>query len=425
MNAQVHQWCSALDFERWVEGGAEGWGWEAMAPALKAIDRELNGGPLATPNPLTAAFRLAAEQSGLPGGGSYNGGELRPGVWVSEVTHRRGARWSAADAYLPQAKSIDIVTGAQVLRVLFDGRRACGVEFRRGNRADRLDARGGVILCAGAVNSPHLLMSSGIGPAAMLRAYGIEVLSDSAGVGANLQDHLMFVMHFGAKRPISLRSAESPLNIWRYLTARKGMLASNVAEAVAFFSSSAGGPVDLEILFAPVLFEKEGLSPPSTHGFSLAPVLLAPKSRGKIALAAASPETAPRIDPAYLSDAGGEDFARLQAAARVALQIAAEAPLVAETTEMIWPRGADDATLADAIRASAHTIYHPVGTCRMGAGAESVVDCDLKVRGVGGLWVADASVMPLIPSGHPNAVVAAIAHIGAERIARTYEPAAR
>lgn len=416
MNAQIHQWCSAGDFDRWVERGARGWGWDAMEPALKETDRELNGGHLANPNPLTLAFMKAAEMSGLRGGHSYNGGELGPGAWISEVTHRRGARWSAADAYLPASKSVEIVTDARVLRVLFDGRRACGIELRRGGRTERLEAGGGVILSAGTVNSPHLLMLSGVGPAGMLRDHGIDVVSDSANVGTNLQDHLAFVMHFRAQRSISLRSAESLPNLWRYFTGRKGMLASNVAEAIAFFPSKAGGPVDLEIVFAPVLFEKEGLSPPSAHGFSLAPVLLSPKSRGRISLVSADPNAAPEIDPAYLSDPEGEDFARLLAGARFAQTIATQPPLAAESAGMIWPPAMAEAPLGEAIRASAHTIYHPVGTCRMGDDPASVVDCSLKVRGVDGLWVADASVMPQVPSGHPNAVVAAIAHIGSKRI---------
>lgn len=418
MNAQIHQWCSSRDFERWTQLGAAGWGWDVMASALKQIDPELNGGQLREPNPLTEAFLRAAEAEGLSSGGSYNGGELTAGAWISQVTHRNGARWSAADAFLSKAKRVHVLTDATVQRVLFEGKRATGVEFRQGGKIKRAVAGRGVVLCGGAVNSPQMLMLSGIGPTSSLRAVGIDVLADAPNVGENLQDHLMLVMHFRAKRPISLRAAESPANLWRYLTARRGMLASNVAEAIAFLPSRPGGAVDVEIVFAPVLFENEGLSPPSAHGFSLAPVLLSPKSRGRVSLTAKTADAHPLIDPAYLSDPGGEDLARLVAAARAAHRIASQLPLAEETDGMILPRDAEERTIVEAIRATAHTIYHPVGTCRMGSDPGSVVDCDLMVRHVERLWVADASVMPTVPSGHPNAVVAAIAHRAAELIAR-------
>ena len=418
MNAQIHQWCSARDFERWVQLGAAGWGWDVMASALKQIDHELNGGRLHQPNPLTQAFLRAAEAEGLSSEGDYNGGELTAGAWISQVTHRNGARWSAADAFLPKSKDVQVLTGATVQRVLFDGKRATGVEYRQGGNIKRAMAGGGVVLCGGAVNTPQMLMLSGIGPAPALRVVGIEVLTDAPNVGENLQDHLMLVMHFRTKRPISLRAAESPLNLWRYFTGRRGMLASNVAEAIAFLPSRPGGAIDLEIVFAPVLFENEGLSPPSAHGFSLAPVLLSPKSRGRVSLAAKTADAHPLIDPAYLSDPDGEDLARLVTAARAAHQIASQVPLAEEADGMILPRDTEEKTIVAAIRATAHTIYHPVGTCRMGSDPGSVVDCDLRVRHVERLWVADASVMPTIPSGHPNAVVAAIAHRAGELVAR-------
>lgn len=212
----------------------------------------------------------------------------------------------------------------------------------------------------------------------------------------------MFVAHFAAKRPISLKSAESPVNLWRYLTSRRGMLASNVAEATAFFAS-AGADIDLELVFAPVLFENEGLSRPSAHGFSIGVVLLTPRSRGRVSLS----RDGVTIDPAYLNADG--DLSRLVTGVHLAQRIAQSAPLSDENARELSPASTSDADIAAAIRAHAHTIYHPVGTCRMGADDGAVVDPTLRVRGVDDLWVADASVIPTAPRGHPNAVVAAIA----------------
>lgn len=419
MNAQVFQWCSARDFETWRAAGAEGWDWNAMAPSLKRVDAELNGGTLREPNPLTHAFiAAAAAAEGLVREGSYNGGELKPGAWISEVSHRNGARWSAADAYLTKSAPLQIVKAATAQRILFEGARATGVSFRQNGKLRSAIASRGVILCAGAINSPQLLMLSGIGSGPDLQSHGIGVLADSPGVGQNLQDHLMFVMHFRAHRPVSLRSAENPWNLLRYFAAKRGMLASNVAEAIAFLASKPGQPVDLEIVFAPVLFEKEGLSPPSAHGFSLAPVLLSPVSRGRVTLASTSANVSPVIDPCYLSDPDGIDLSRLVSGAKAAIRIAHQQPLANESAGMISPEAESDEAIAAAIRDQAHTIYHPTGTCRMGSDRASVVDCSLRVRGVERLWVADASVMPTIPSGHPNAVVAAIADRAAGFIAQ-------
>jgi choline dehydrogenase len=411
MNAQIHQWCSASDFEAW----GDGWNYGDLEPSLKRVSVELSGGKLRDPNPLTHAFLKSAQAAGLPTSESYNGGVLQPGAWLCEVAHRNGARWSAADAYLASARArgASIMADACVGRVRFDGARAVGVDLARNGSRLMLDAERGVILCAGAVNSPGLLLASGIGPASALDARGVSVVVDSPEVGANLQDHLMFVMHFRCKRPISLKSAESPANMLRYLMMRRGMLASNVAEAIAFAASAEGGSVDLEIVFAPVLFQNEGLSPPSVHGFSLGVVLLSPRSRGRVTLSEAG---GVQIDPGYLSDAGGEDLKRLIAGARLGMRIANAAPLTSENAGMMSPAGLEDGAIESAIRAEAHTIYHPVGTCRMGDDARAVVDRRLKVRGAERLWVADASVMPTIPSGHPNAVVSAIADRAANLI---------
>lgn len=412
MNAQIHQWCCASDFEQWRASGAAGWGWEDMQPSLQRTDVELSGGALRDPNPMTGAFLAAAAQCGMPTVQTHNVGKLPPGAALATVAHRNGARFNAADAYLRPAlrKGAEIVTETHVTRIVFEKKKAVGVEVPGSGGTRILRSERGVILAAGALNSPHLLMLSGIGDGDALRAQGIDLTVHSPGVGENLQDHLMFVSHFAAKRPISLRSAESPANLWRYLTARRGMLTSNVAEATAFLPSN-GADIDLELVFAPVLFEHEGLSPPSAHGFSIAVVLLTPQSRGKVGLQ----NGALAIDPAYLS--AREDMPRLLTGVRVAQRVAATAPLSDENAGALSPASTSEADIIAAIREQAHTIYHPAGTCRIGEDDLAVVDSHLRVRGVDSLWVADASVMPTVPRGHPNAVVAAIADRAAGFIA--------
>lgn len=412
MNAQIHQWCSPSDFDAW----GDGWRYSEMEAHLKSVDAALNGGRLREPSALSHAFLQAAAAEGLPSGGSYNGGALSQSAWISETAHRDGARWSCADAFLRPAiaRGAHVIKSALVHRVIFDGKRATGVAFKRGHQVEIAHADRGVILAAGAVNSPRLLLLSGVGPADHLRAHGVQMVADAPNVGRNLQDHLMVVTHHAAKRPITLKSAESPGNLLQYLLRRRGMLASNVAEAIAFTSSAPGGPIDLELVFAPVLFENEGLSPPSAHGYSVAVVLLSPKARGQITLANASPESPPLIDPAYLDD--DNDLERMVEGMQLAQRIVAQAPLAAETASTLLPKSWDKDQIVTAIRATAHTIYHPVGTCRMGTDADSVTDANLRVRGVEALWVADASVIPNAPTGHPNAVVAALADRAAKLI---------
>jgi len=434
MNAQIHQWCERSDFDGWAASGATGWGWADLLPSFQRTESRVGRGrpgrgrqggvtvcDLRDRNPLTDAFLESARADGFTTGEDYNGTGEGAGVWPVQAAHRDGRRCNAAEAFLRPAlrrRNLTLLSRAQVTRIVFDGRRACGVMVRQGGGERLISARRGVVLCAGAVNTPQLLMLSGVGPAASIKAAGVTPLIDRAGVGADLQDHLMALTLHRARRPVSLKSAESPANLMRYLLARRGMLSSNVAEAMAFFATEPGGPPDIELIFAPVLYADEGLSPPACHGFSLGAVLLTPKSRGRIDLAGPDPTTPPAIDAGYLSDPGGEDLRRLVAGVRRARSVLARAPISAESAGEIQPGAAarSDAEIAEAIRATAHTLYHPVGTCRMGSDPSAVVDPRLAVRGATGLWIADASVMPAIPRGHPNAVVMAIADRGAAMI---------
>ncbi len=260
-------------------------------------------------------------------------------------------------------------------------------------------------MCAGAINSPQLLLLSGIGPAGGLAAVGVDPLHDLPGVGRNLQDHLaagLLVASTGAK---TLYSAESPLNLARFLLFGRGPLTSNVAEAVALVRSrpELSAP-DLELLFAPVLFTDEGLTRPQEDGFTVAAIALQPASAGRVALRSADPLDPPLIDPGYLSDPGGEDLRVLVHGTRLARQLVATDALGGYVREELAP-GADvqsDDELAEQVRGRAQTLYHPVGTCRMGTDEAAVVDPELRVRDLEGLRVVDASVIPRIPRGHTN-----------------------
>lgn len=429
MNAMMHQWCHPADFDGWAAAGAPGWAWSDVAPTFREQEcwigddgdpgRGRDGPMRVEPNrnvrELSRRFVEAARRAGLPEDPHYNGHAFA-GAWIAELAHRKGKRFSAYNAYLEPAmrrSSLEVVTEAQATEIAIEDGRAAGVTFRRGGREVTERART-IVLSAGAYGSPQLLMLSGIGPAAVLREHGIPVRVDAPEVGENLQDHPVLPMVFRTPSTDTLLSAESPRELLRYLLFRRGMLASNGVEAFAF-TQIRPGPVeapDLELIFMPVDFRNQLLEPPEEHAFGIGPSVVAPRSRGRLTLRSNDPAVPLGIDPGLLSDPDGIDEAVLWEGVRLSRKIAVTSPLAEQNAGEIRP-GADVESDRDLLAYAAselQTVYHPTSTCRMGTDARAVVDPRLRVRGIDGLWVVDASVMPSVPRGHPNAVVAMIAN---------------
>jgi len=360
-------------------------------------------------SPITRAFMDACRELGLPDLND-GAGQRHEGVAATRVTQFRGRRWSSADGLLHSIMkhpNLAVFMNARVVSLLLEHRCARGVRIveDHGGRLD-LHARAEVILAAGTVGTPHLLMLSGIGDPQVLSAAGVPVVHGLASVGQNLQDHLMTVLAARCPRAETRVSAESPRELLRYLFRRRRMLTSNVAEAYAFVRTRPELSLpDIELVFAPVPFLEHGLVNPKAHGVSVGVVLLTPESRGRITLQSADWRTPPCIDPGYLTDAQGADERTMLAGlelARGVLDARAMQPFV---NGFLQPGIRPDSTeaLRDLLKRHAQTVYHPVGTCRMGSDATSVVDSELRVRGIARLRIADASVMPRSIRGHTHA----------------------
>lgn len=432
MNAQIHQWCHPADFDGWA---IDGWSWKDVAPVFLAQENWLgedgenprgNGGEMfVSPNvnhlPLSQSFVNAAKNVGLNGAKDYNGAAYE-GAWICQLAHHQGRRFSAFDAYLKPAlkrENLEIITNAQVSKILIENGRAVGAAIKRDGEEQTFRANGGVVLSAGAFGSPQILMLSGIGNGETLKDLGIPLVLDSPEVGENLQDHPTVPLVFHTNRTDTLKSAESPLSLLRYLLLKRGMLATNGIEAFAFARSefSQINAPDIEIIFAPFEWRNQGLEPPQIHAFTIAAAVVSPKSRGRLSLKNSNPLESPAIDFGLLSDTEGIDAKVLISAVRLARQIASKM----SSTDCIGEFSPDEKVTADDdilswFNGCIQTVYHPTSTCRMGLDKNAVVNPKLQVNGVENLWVADASVMPAVPRGHPNAVVAMIANRAAEWI---------
>ena len=439
INGQAWTRGHRADYDGWAQS-CPGWAYDEVLPYFRRAERRVGSnaggvygtsGPqfiseLRDPNPTTLAFLAGCAELGLRRLGELNEPD-NTGYAPTAVTQRRGLRHSAADAYLRPARrrrNLTVLTAAHVQRILLDGTRATGVEYRdAAGVTQRMTASREVIISTGAVKSPQLLMLSGIGDADQLRAAGVEPRHHLVGVGANLQDHLACGIVLHCTKPVTLFAADSPAQLVRFLLARRGMLTSSVNEAVAFVRSDpALAAPDLELVWLPVPLLGGGLTPPPAHGVTVGVELLQPDSRGDIRLASADPAEPPAIDPGYLT--AESDLRGLVAGLRIAERLcdtAALRPYVGAPMAP-YPGKVDDATVATLIREHAQTAFHPVGTCRMGSDDAAVVDSELRVRGLDGLRVVDASVMPRIIRGHTHAPTVMIAERAADLIRASNQP---
>jgi choline dehydrogenase len=427
LNAMIYIRGNPLDFDAWAAQGNKGWSYAEVLPYFKKAERyalgasEYRGGdgplhvePRRYTNPLSQAFVEAAQHIGIRPNPDFNGPQ-QDGAGLLEVTQKNGVRHSAAAAYLKPVlhrPNLNVLTEVRAHRVLLEGGRAVGVVYRQGSELKEVRAKRGVILSAGAVQSPQLLMLSGIGPGDALKAQRIAVQHELPGVGQNLQDHVAVPLIYRSKQPISLDQAETLPNLLTYLLFKRGPLVSNVAEAAAFVASQPGLPApDLQFHFGPAYFRDHGFKRQAGCFFTLGPVHVAPASRGHIGLRSANPEEAPLIQPNYLSQTS--DIEALKAGLELGREIAAAKPFTPHRGEEVVPGSLD---LVAHIRADGQTLYHPAGTCRMGQDQDAVVDERLRVRGLEGLWVVDASIMPTVTRGNTNAPTIMIAEKGAEMI---------
>lgn len=425
MNAMIYIRGNQQDYDGWAAAGAEGWGWDDVLPYfLRAEDFQGRpspwhgtGGPLTVSlgrsrHPLMTAYVAAAQEAGHPLTADFNGPE-QDGVGYYHLTQRDGLRCSTAVAYLRPATArpnLTVLTGAQCTRVLFDGDRATGVELDQGGELVQLRAEREVLLSAGAYNSPQLLMLSGIGPADELAACGVTARVDLP-VGENLQDHPHVGLSYLTDTE-SLMTAESPDSVRMLEAEGRGPLTSNVGEAGGFHRTREGlGAPDIQVHATPVMFHEEGISRVFDHAFMFGAVLLTPTSRGKVSLRSAIPSAQPHILHNYLSTE--DDRATMVRAVRLLLDIADRPSLRKHRrADFRVPDSLTDAGLLDYARRELHTLYHPASTCAIGP----VVDSDLRVHGVQGLRVVDASVMPTVVRGNTNAPTIMIAEKAADLI---------
>jgi choline dehydrogenase len=437
LNAMVYVRGHALDYDRWAfDEGAYGWSYAEVLPYFRRAEARSTGGdryrggdgPLKvwsadTPNPLFDAFIEAGVQAGYGRTDDMNGFR-QEGFGRMDMTVHRGLRWSAARAYLRPAlrrPSLTVITDALVTRLLVEGARAVGVDYVERGTAKRARAAAEVILAGGAINSPQLLLLSGIGPADELRRAGVTPIHELPGVGRNLQDHLEVYVQYACKRPVTLMPAMRPHNMAligaRWLLSRSGPGASSHLEAGAFIRSAAGvRHPDIQHHFLPALIEDHGRSPARFHAFQAHVGPMRPASRGALRLRSADPRAHPLIEPNLLAEE--RDRAAMRACVRLTREIIHQPAFDEFRGEEIRP-GAGTLTDADIdafVRAKSDSAYHPCGTCRMGSDADAVVDPECRVHGIASLRVVDASIMPSEPSGNLNAPTIMLAEKASDMI---------
>ena len=436
INAMMHVRGMDADYDEWAAGGATGWDAATMTRLFRQLEDDERGpaehrgvgGPLRVehlrePRALTRSFLDACGELGIPEVEDYH---AQPdGCGMTMVSQRGGRRWSAADAFLDDQRlgtgsSLHVRTGVEVQRIAIEDGRAIGVDVFVDGQPRFARAEREVVVAAGTVATPPLLQRSGIGPADELRSLGIEVVVDAPQVGENLQDHVVAGMVVGTAGGSLYGADRDPRQIAEWLRHRRGPLSSNLAEAIAFVRTRRGEVApDIELLAIPAAMKDHGRVRYPRHGLAIGAILLRPRSRGRIRLASIDPAAPPIIDPRTFTDPDGDDLERLAEGLHTVQRLLSETSALGGRVEEFLDPSAPltgRAARVAHVRRTAQTMYHPVGTARMGSDADAVVDPQLRVVGVQGLRVADASVMPTLIRGHTNAPSVAIGVRAAELI---------
>lgn len=432
LNAMIYIRGNSLNYDHWHDLGNEGWNSSQVLPYFKKAENQergacqyhgtdglLNVGNLRYINPLSSVFLEACQEVGWPENRDFNGLQ-QEGFGFYQVTQKKGKRHSTAAAYLKPIRhrsNLTIQTRAQVTQLMFEGTKIVGLTYIQNGKIHQISISKEVILSGGAINSPQLLMLSGIGAAEHLQDLGIPIVVDLPGVGQNLQDHLAVPVAYQCTQPLSLENAKTPDNFLKYLLLKKGPLTSNVGEAGGFVKSKPDlSCPDLQFLFAPVYFLNHGFTKPEGHGFTLGPALLYPQSKGNIKLRSNNPLEPPLIQPNYLANEA--DLPPLVEGVKIARKIVQARAFDSFRGEELVPgdQVQQEEDIQEFIRNHAQTLYHPVGTCKMGNDAMAVVNSRLQVHGVQGLRVVDASIMPSIVGGNTNAPTIMIAEKAADLI---------
>ena len=437
MNGMIYIRGAASDYDHWAELGNRGWSYKDVLPAFKKVENQerganeyhgtggnLNVADIAEPAPPGQDFIAACKEQGIPENPDFNGAQLE-GCGTSQVTQKGGERWSSARANLHDIEhrpNLTVITEARASRILFEGKRAVGVAYVRKGKHEQIKAKREVILSGGAVNSPQILLLSGVGPKAELDKHGIQHIHNLPGVGENLQDHLDVIINVRNKKrdgfALALRAIPNMIVNWfKYMFGRQGLFASNVAETGAFVKSQPDmKEPDVQLHFMNAFVYRHALELVLGYGYSLHACALRPFSRGRIGLKSADPMDPPAIDAGYLTDE--RDMQTLVEGFKISRRILGSPVFNERRGEEVYPgeQVQTEAQIRDYVRSHAETIYHPVGSCKMGHDDMAVVDDQLRVHGMQGLRVVDASIMPTLVSGNTNAPTIMIAQKAAEMI---------
>jgi choline dehydrogenase len=434
-NAMIYIRGHRSDYDNWAKNGATGWSYDEVLPLFKRSERNSRGaseyhgaeGPLyiedpRSPNPLSESLVEAMVATGIPRTGDFNGAE-QLGAGLYQLTQHRGQRWTTSDGYLRPARkrpNLTVLTDSHVLRLCIENGRAVGVDIERGGQIETHRAGHEVVVSAGAFNTPQLLMLSGIGPADHLGEHGIPVVVDNPNVGSNLMDHPMYMLNYETTARGTLAGAEHPLQLLNFVARRRGLLTSNIGEAGAFFHTRGGDEAPyMQFIAAPGYFWNHGFESHARPAFAIGCSMVGAASTGHVRLRSADPKDKAAITFNYFAEAA--DMEAMVTAVQRAREVAASGPLKELLGKELHPgeQSTTRAALEAEIRRNVEHTYHPSCTARIGTESDGVVDAELRVHGVSGLRVADASVFPRVPHGNTHAPTVVVGERAADLLRAT------